>query len=116
MELEYIKAIMDVKEKIGGIAEIVNRHDIVTLPQITNTLLRMESKQNADIARFNLEKTLLEERILPLELDYKLRQEKQDNYKNDIGRFKWAILTALVIGAVMGFFDHIILIIKNIFK
>lgn len=107
---------MDVKEKIGAITEIVKRHDEVTFPIITATLTRMESKQNQDIEQFNKKSENMEERIKPLEIDYSLRQKEKDEFRKEIRSIRWGIVSAVVLGAVMGLFDHIINIFKNLIR
>jgi len=107
---------MDVKEKIGGIAEIVKRHDEVTFPLITETLVRMESKQNKDILQFNEEREKLHDRIKPLEVDFRLRVEQKDEFRKEIRKIRWGILSALTLIVVIGLFDHIINLFKNLLK
>lgn len=107
---------MEVVEKVGKIAEIVKRHDEHTFPEIMATLVRMESKQNKDIEQFNKKSSEIEERIKPLEIDYHLRKTQQDEFKSEIRKIRWGIVSAIVLGAVVGLFDHIINIFKNIIR
>lgn len=70
----------DTSEKIGGITEIVKRHDEVTFPEIQNSLLRMESKQNKDILQFIAAREEIHKRLEPLEADLLARQKRGEAF------------------------------------
>lgn len=87
-------------EKIGGITEIVKRHDEVTFPNIEGTLTRIESKHNQDYLQFIAEKEALNRRLLPLESDYNKRVQRGDSVKKGWTSIAWAVIEKGVLIAI----------------
>ena len=76
-------------EKLATVSEIVRRHDEVTFPEMkaeltkqSNSLYRMESKQNEDMTKFIAEKEEIYKRLTPLELDLRKRLESSKDTNN----------------------------------
>jgi hypothetical protein len=109
-----LQLIEDQKEnanKMGRVVEIVERHDKVTFPEMNDTLKRMESKQNRDIIQWNDEKEKLNDRLKPLEEDYKVRTESKRNIKKNVGEIVWEgikkaifVIVTITVAKLSGFF------------
>lgn len=101
-------------EKIGKIAEIVERHDSETFPAMRDTLARMESKQNKDILQFNEAREALHKRIDPIEKDYIERMERKQDTAKELKKIKWSVVGTIILGIAIGAYDHILYLIKQI--
>jgi predicted amidohydrolase len=114
--LNLLDNVLKMNNEIGTLSEIVNRHDKITFPEILNTLSRMESKQNRDILQFNEEKGKINERLRPLEEDYKNRIIRQVENRQEINKIKWSAISIFSLGAIVGTYDHIIYYAKLVFN
>jgi hypothetical protein len=109
---DIMNHIVEISKKMGEVSSIVKRHDEITFPEITNTLTRMESKQNQDILRFMKEREMLDDRIKPLEDDYKVRKQASEDNRKEVRKIVWSGIGLFVIGIFTGAFDHITTFIK----
>lgn len=87
-------------EQIGGITEIVKRHDTVTFPEIKDALARIESKHNQDYLQYVETREKIEKRLTPLEEDYISRKSSKDDtskrFKDTrFGVLEWAIIVLI---------------------
>jgi phage terminase large subunit-like protein len=51
-ERDNFNQFMEINKTLGRLTEIVERHDKVTFPEITNALKRIESKHNQDYLQY----------------------------------------------------------------
>lgn len=96
----FTQYIVEINKQLGGLAEIVKRHDEYTFPEIQNTLKRIESKHNQDYLQYIESKEALNKRLLPLEEDYKKRQEVKKEVKKNSGNILWDLIKMGVMGLV----------------
>lgn len=73
-----------VSEKVDTVAEIVDKHDNITFPNIERTLIRMESKQNKDIALFTKKEEEL--RANGISLESRVKGLEDHNRLKQMGR------------------------------
>jgi hypothetical protein len=116
MENTLINNMLQMKEDIGKIAEIVKKHDSETFPKIENTLLRMESKQNKDIIQFHQSREELSKRMDPIEKDFQDRVIQRKENQLEIKRLKWAVITMGTLGVTTAAWEHIVEFFKSIIK
>lgn len=102
-------------EKLATVSEIVRRHDNETFPEMkkeltkqSDALYRMESKQNEDMVRFVSEKEKvykeLNERLKPLEEEYKNKSENKKETKSKVSSIVWGgveKITYILIGWIL---------------
>lgn len=87
-------------EKIGGITEIVKRHDEVTFPNIENSLTRIESKHNQDYLQYVKKAEEQDRRIVVLEADYTRRAKRGESVKKGWASIAWAVIEKGVLIAI----------------
>ncbi len=123
MEQTIVTKLLDGQEKIieklATVGETVRRHDTETFPDMkrelstqSDSLFRMESKQNKDILQFNEAKKEIHDRIKPLEDDLLARQNSKKETKRELWKIFWSGVGLFVIGITTGAFDHITNFIK----
>jgi len=72
--------LLDIKEAVGGIKTKVDNHG-ATINSISNTIKRMESKQNEEMGDYD-------RRLKPLEEDYK----KRSTFNTEVKKKSWDIV------------------------
>lgn len=87
-------------EKIGGIAEIVKRHDEFTFPNIENALTRIESKHNQDYLQFVEAREALSRRLVPLEEDFAKRTRRGEGLRKGWVAIMWKVAEKAVLIAI----------------
>ena len=123
MEQTIVTKLLDGQEKIieklATVGEIVRRHDTETFPDMkkelstqSESLYRMESKQNKDILQFNEAKKEIHDRIKPLEDDYIARQNARIENKKEVKKIVWSGIGIFALGIVTGTFDHVANFVK----
>lgn len=120
MEKSLLDNLFAVNEKLGKIAEIVNRHDTETFPamvqdnvEIKNSLFRIESKHNQDYLQYIQANEETIKRLTPLENDYLERLKKKEENRLEIRKIKWSAISMVSLGALIGTYDQILSLIKG---
>lgn len=106
--------LLDGQEKMIGematVKEIVRRHDVETFPElkdsiknITESVARMESKQNEDMARFVMEKEKVyklhddhDRRLNLLEADKKIKDDNKKEVKTHFKGLLWSSVDKVI--------------------
>lgn len=115
--IENGEKLATVDEKLDNVSCVVDKHDNITFPLIQNTLIRMESKQNKDIALFvkkeealRADNKALEGRVKGVEDYIKLKQAGRSAFFGKIYETVWVwmqkfgfmVMIAILI-AILGF-------------
>ena len=122
-----MQTILGMAKDISRTAEIVDRHDTDTFPELKKEILetkhavtRIESKQNQDMSYFHQEKEAIIDRIKPLETFYREIMKNREEAKSNWKRIFWGIMEKIsyivLIGLAGYAFTHAPEIINHIFK
>lgn len=102
-------------EQLGGINEVVQRHDKVTFPAMQEemkdmkfTLTRIESKHNQDYLQYVEANEAIAERVKTLENIENARKDMKDGIKKNGANIFWDVLKM----GVMGLIGYIVAIFK----
>lgn len=106
------KDVRTISERTIRVEDTVKRHDETTFPEMktelikqSNSLYRMESKQNEDMAKFVAEKEEIYKRLSPLEADLRKRVEASKDTNSRWRNIFWGgvekVIYVIIGGTVM---------------